>query len=214
MTPDMLISEGRRLARPCNFLCAKGNGPVAAIWHDRDDAEIEATGHRCWITLDARFVPGLPKEISGFLTVFSDEEKCQGGRIEVQPVRPQRIGIELYAAEKAVLPPIDAVFARGSDAVGEWLVANKWQRDWGYNSNFSDRGIVEAYEGQWFKEHPLYRDDDTYAVLGGWHSTWPDDDWHQMIDEQLLVLTIRDSEPWIEGWRMRSGQLAVVQRIT
>jgi hypothetical protein len=41
-----------------------------------------------------------------------------------------------------------------------------------------------------------------------------DDDWHDLLDEQLMVFTIRDSEPWVEAWRTRTGQFRVIQRIT
>ena len=41
MTPEMLMSEGRRLARPTIFLRPGGKGPVAGIWHERDKDEIE-----------------------------------------------------------------------------------------------------------------------------------------------------------------------------
>ena len=159
-------------------------------------------------------MPGLAKDIAGFLSVYTDEQECEGGRIEVHPLRPERPGTELYATEKSVLPPIEAIFARGSAAVGEWLAANDWPRDERYNANFRDRAIVNTYKRQWTKEYPLYRQDGTYAVLGGWHWPCADDDWHRMIDEQLMVLTVKDSEPWVEAWRLRSGLFKVIQRIT
>ena len=48
----------------------------------------------------------------------------------------------------------------------------------------------------------------------GWH--WPraDSDWHEMLDDQLMIFTLRDSEPWVEAWRTRSNQFRVIQRIT
>ena len=136
------------------------------------------------------------------------------GRGEVHAARPKRPGIKLYAAEESILPPIEAIFARGSEVVGEWLAANNWPRDARYSSGFRDSAIVDAYEREWIKEYPLYRRVDTYAVAGGWHFPCADDDWHRMIDEQLVVLTFQDSEPWVEAWRTRSGQFKVIQRIT
>jgi hypothetical protein len=140
---------------------------VAAIWHERDHDEICRTGYRCWITVDAQFVPGLTKSVAGFLSVFTDERNCQGGRIELHPVLPKRAGIQLRASEESVLPPVEAVFVRGSDAVGEWLAANDWPRGERYNDNFPDRAVVEKYQREWLKEYPLYRHDNTYAALGG-----------------------------------------------
>jgi hypothetical protein len=214
MTPEILIAEGRRIARPCVFLRPEGSGPVAAIWHGRDAEEIDETRYRCWITIDTRFVPAVPDEVWGFLSVFTDVETCEGGRIEIHESRPDRFGIELHATAESVLPPIEAVFVHGSSAIGEWLAANDWPRDERFNDNFPDRAVVEAYDRQWMKEYPLYRQDEPYAVLGGWHFPCADDDWYQLMDEQLLVLTVHDSEPWVEAWRLRSGQFKVVQRIT
>ena len=66
----------------------------------------------------------------------------------------------------------------------------------------------------WRSEYPLYFNSDIYAVLGGWHWPGPDDDWHDLIGEQLMALTIRDSEPWVEAWRMKNDEFKVIQRIT
>ena len=214
MTAEQLITEGRKLQRPCFFLRPEVSGEVAAIWHERDDDEIDETGHHCWLTIDARFVPGLPSSVTGFISVFTNEEDCQGGRVEIASSWPKRKGTKLYAHPASVIPPLDAVFARGSDAVGEWLAASNWQRDWRYNGNFKDKTPVDAYNKIWFSEYPLYFEANNYAMLGGWHFPGQDDDWADLIDEQLIALTIRDSEPWVEAWRIKSGEFKVIQRIT
>jgi hypothetical protein len=214
MTPEQLIEEGRKLQRPCVFLRPQGSGPVAAIWHERDDDEIESTGHHCWLTVDARHVPGLQQSVTGYISVFTDEKKLRYGRVDVTPSWTKRTGTELYAHPAVVLPPIDAVFARGSEAVGEWIRSHGWERTDRYNDNFKDASIVGAYERVWMDEFPLYSESDVHAVLGGWHWPCADDDWHKLIDEQLMVLTVRNSEPWVEAWRTRTGQLKVIQRIT
>ena len=214
MTPEQLIAEGRKLQRPCTFLRPQGTGPVAAVWHERDDDEIESMGQRCWLTVDSQHIPGLPLSIHGYVSIFTDEEKRQGGRVEVASSWPDRRGAPLYAHRASVLPPIDAVFARGSDIIGDWIRSNGWKRTDRYNDNFKDAAIVSEYERIWMSEFPLYSESDVYAVLGGWHWPGEDNDWHDLIDEQLLVLTVRDSEPWVEAWRTRAGQFKVIQRIT
>ena len=214
MTAEQLIEEGRRLQRPCSFLRPQGTGPVAAIWYERDEKEIDATGHRCWLTIDTRRIPGLTSSATGYVSIFTDEENCKGGRIEAVESWPRRPGIGLYAHEASVLAPIDAVFARGSEAVGEWIQSHGWERTERYNDNFPGSGIVDSYERVWQQEFPIYLDDDIYAVLGGWHFPMADDDWHDLIDEQLMVFTLRDSEPWVEAWRTRAGDCRVIQRIT
>ena len=214
MTTEQLIEEGRKLQRPCVFLRPHGTGPVAAIWHARNDDEIEATGHHCWLTVDARHIPGLPPTVAGFVSVFTNEESYEGGRVEIAPTWPDRPGVQLYAHPASVLPPIDAVFLRGMDAVSEWLQSVGWQRDWLYNSNFKDKVIANAYQKVFTSEYPIYFESDIYAMLGGLHLEFPDPDWQQLVDEHLMVMTLRDSDPWVEAWHTRSGQFRVIQRIT
>jgi hypothetical protein len=214
MTYEQLISEGRKLERPCVFLRPTGTGPVAAVWYERDEDQIKSSGYRCWLTVDARHVPGLPPSVVGYINVFTDEATCEGGRVEVISSWPRRAGTQLYAHTASVLPPIDAVFVRGSEAVSEWITSHGWDRSERYNDNFKDSAIVEPYEQIWTREFPIYLKSDIYAVLGGWHFPCADDDWHDLIDEQLMVFTIRDSEPWVEAWRTRTGQFKVIQRIT
>src|SRR5262249_20732169 len=196
------------------FLRPQANGPVAAFWYERDDQEIRTEGHHCWLTVDARQVPGLPRSVGGYLSVFTDEKKLAGGRIEITEDWPQRSGTPLYAYPASVLPPIDAVFLLGNKPVGDWLRENGWQRDWAYNGNFKDKTVAEGYENAFFREYPLYLDADIYAMLGGWHLPFPDSDWRELMDERLVILTLRDSEPWVEAWYTKEDDFRVIQRIT
>jgi hypothetical protein len=214
MTSDQLITEGRKLQRPCVFLRPNAKGAVAAVWHDPDDDEIDATGHRCWITVDAAQIPNLPPSVTGYVSVFTNEEDCDGGKVEISSSWPKREGTKLYAYTASVLPPIDAVFARGSETVDGWIRSHGWDRTERYNNNFKDANIVREYLDIWMQEFPLYFGSDIYAVLGGWHLPGQDADWHDLIDEQLMVLTVRDAEPWVEAWRTRASQFKVIQRIT
>lgn len=214
MTPDQLVQEGRNLQRPCVFLRPRGDGPIAGIWHERDRDQVATAAEHCWLTVDSRHIPGLPPSLTGYLSIYTDEANCQGGRVELSPSWPKRAGTALYAHAAEVLPPIDAVFARGSEVVGEWIRSHGWDRDERYNDNFEEREIVEAYDRIWMAEFPIYLKSEIYAVLGGWHFPCADDDWHDLIDEQFLGFTIRDSEPWVEFWRLRTGDFKVIQRIT
>ncbi len=212
MTPDQLIAEGRNLQRPCVFLRPRGTGPVAAVWHARDKKAIESTGFRRWITVDCRHVPAFSQPNARFLELSTDEETLQGGRILAVSSLPTHEGTPLYAHAASVLPPIEAVFARGSNAVDEWLKSIGWNRNWPYTPKGDD--TVDAYVDVWMNEFPLYLKPDIYAILGGWHFPWPDDDWRDLIDEHLLILTLHDSEPWVEAWQTRAGPTRVIQRIT
>lgn len=211
MTADELIAEGRRLQRPTTLLTPDGSGDPAGLWYGHDCDEEPTDGHHCWICVDAGVIPSFAGR--GWLSIFTDEESCEGGRVDPSSSPYSRSGVRLYAKQIAVLPTIDAVIARGSTAVERWLAENKWQRDWRYNSNFRDRAIVEKYEAVERLENPLYWHD-VYATLGGWHMGWPDHDWHDLLDAKLLVHTYMDSEPWVEAWQLPSGQMKVIQRVT
>jgi hypothetical protein len=214
MTSDELIAEGRRLERPCFFLRPKGTGQIAGVWYERERGRVVTTRARCWLTVDAQIIPDLPPSIDGFISIFTGEEGGLGGRVEITQSFPERAGVPLYAHAASVLPPIDAVFARGSEAVQAWLRSHGWDPGDSYNDNFGDRTIAEPYQRIWFREFPIYLKSDIYAVLGGWHFSWPEGDWHDLIDERLMIFTIRASEPWIEVWQTRTGEFSVIQRIT
>lgn len=216
MTLEQLIQEGRKLQRPCVFLRPEGEGPPAAIWHEREENEdeIDSTGHRRWLTIDTRHVPNLLPTASGCMSILTDEETFQSGRVEAAPDLDSMHGTALYAHLASVLPPLEALFARPSDAVQEWILSHGWEPGWGYENNFKGSNLADDYQRLWQQEHPMYSDSDIYAVLGGWHFPMPDGDWKDLIDEHLLVFTLRDSEPWVEAWRTRAGDYKVIQRTT
>lgn len=136
------------------------------------------------------------------------------GQVEMTSSWPNRKGTPLYAHPASVLPPIEAVFAQGSDAIGEWIGSHGWDRVTRYNPNFGGHNIAERYLDAWTDEYPLYLTSDIYAVLGGWHMPFADDDWYDLIDQQQMVLTVRDSEPWVEAWRTRTDEFKIIQRIS
>ena len=204
MTSEQLIAEGRKLQRTTVILTDRGTGTPSAKWYGFDQE-----GERGWLTVAAATIPKTPASVSGYLTLYTS---AAHGRVETTRDWPSHEGLPLFAREENILPPIDAVFLLGSSDVGDWLKSNNWERDWGCNDNFADSGIVDEYERVWYQEFPVYRDD-VVAALGGWHMSWPDGDWFENVEKQLLIFTIRDSEPYVEAWFER-GQIIVRQRRT
>lgn len=212
MTVEELIAEGRRLQRDCVFLFAHGTGEPAATWHHRPLRDSTHLGDSPWLSIDARYIPGFEAAQAGVLTVFTSDD-CETGRIDEVASLPA--GLPLYAHPAVVLPPIEAVFALGSERVQAWLDANGWSRTDRYSNGFPDRTLVEAYERQWAQEHPILgQHGDLYAALGGWHLPGADDDWFDLLHERLLAVTVKDSEPWVEAWEASNGRRHVIQRIT
>ncbi|MFO0694487.1 MAG: hypothetical protein U0230_13085 [Polyangiales bacterium] len=120
-------------------------------------------------------------------------------------------GTPLFASPWRSYPPIEGIFLRGSERIGDWLAENRWERTWGYNDNFPDRRVVSEYEAWWQGQHPFYTST-AVAVRGGWHFVWPDDDWLERVDEELVLWTL-SGEPWLEVWA-RAGGLQVLERTT
>ncbi len=217
MKASDLIAEGNRLARPCIYLRDKGAGRPVAAWGGSSPvaAPIGAADHiHHWITLDCGL---LPKEVglSGSASVFSARNGTQSGAFVINRTIPFEVGpdsVPLFAESALSLPPIDAVFRFGSPAVHAWLAQNNWEPSWGYNDNFRDRVTADAYEAAFQAQYPLYTGN-AHAVVGGWHFTWPDDDWEQRLNDVLLLCTFKDYEPWVEVW-LHEGRFEVVERIT
>lgn len=226
MSIDELVEEGRRLARPCIYLKDTGPGPVVGLWYDQERAatqeECERTGELLWLTVDSTQVPDFPAlpESRRYLAIYSNEQDGETGRVEERPALEdptcQRKAIPLYAHAAQPLPPLDAVFARGSDPVGEWLAANGVQREWGYGSfrDAASRVVANGYLRLWEKEAPSWVEPQVYAVLGGWHNTGPAGDWFSLIDQRLVLWTHRQIEPSVEVWRSAEGDYTVYQRIS
>lgn len=135
MTIEQLVSEGRRLQRACNFLKPTGTGEPVAMWFEPDPDDESITDWRRWMTVRSDAVPQeKPRGLFYFSLYTSGYEK---GLLDFVDDWPPRDGTRLYAYPTDVLPPIDAVFALGSEEVGAWLTANDWERTERYNSNFA-----------------------------------------------------------------------------
>lgn len=113
------------------------------------------------------------------------------------------------------LPPIDAIFAIGSERVGNWLAEIGWERDEPNNSNLEARvPLVGEYGRCWQRQCPIFGFmGEVYATLGGWNMPWPEGGFMDLVNKPLLLWTYRDSEPWVELWR-ENDQLRVIERIT
>jgi hypothetical protein len=213
MTAAELIAEGERLAKPCLSLRDKGAGAPCAIWGGPGPLPPPGPKHRHWITLDCEAFPEHFPGATGSASLYADY--VEAGALLLGPklslVRARSTTL-LYAHPARSLPPIDAVFRFGSPRVQEWLAAHGWEPTWEYNDNFPDRETARAYERAWQDQCPLYGRG-VHAVVGGWHVPWPDGDWEDLLADTLVLMTLEESEPWIEVWRTAAG-FRVIQRIT
>ena len=225
MTGEELIEEAKRLARPCVYLTGQqsDNQEVAGVWGDPGLVPAPSEEYRHWLTVDCRFLPeGFSDLPAGCMSIYVDEEE-EGGLVALNPSlhlsAPVGDGVSLYAHPGVSLPDLDAVFQLGSPAVKEWLAANGWQPDWGYNGNFKDQATVGAYFDYRETRNPLTTGAEeflggTYAMLGGWHEPWPDSEPEDSLGKRLVVMTYWDAEPFIEVWVDAKQQFRVIPRIT
>ena len=214
MNIEQLLNEAELLKRKTTLLRPDGSGTVAAHWYDVDDEELERTNHICWLTVDTTLIPNYSSSEKRFMTIFTNEEDCETGRVEFSDSWPDRQYTPLFPHVADILPPIDAIIARGSSAIDPWLKDHNWDRNERYHTGFGADVAIDKYEDLHTEQFPVYQNDGTFAVLGGWHCPGPDDDWHDLIDDQLCVVTIENSEPWVETWLMRTGKFEIKQRIT
>ena len=121
-------------------------------------------------------------------------------------------GPRLYAYSVPSLPPLEAVFLYGSPMFREWFGQMGWGEDLDRNGPLLDREIENAYvEAQ--RENLPIDGEHVFAVLGGWHVPWPDGDWLELVDHPLAVMTLADSEPWVEVFDM-GDSFQVIQRVS
>jgi hypothetical protein len=215
MTGAALITEGQWLARPCVHLRPDGEQTaLAAIWRGPGQVPVPAADFEHWLTIDCRFLPTGVGPTTGVASVYTEF----GDRYGVMAHDPATSltlmpgGRPLYAHPTTSLPPLEAVFRYGSAAVAEWLTRIGWDPDWGYDGNFPDAEAADVYTEAQRVNLPI--DGETvFAVLGGWHVPWPDGDWLELVEHPLVVLTLAESEPWVEAFNMGQG-FRVIQRIS
>jgi len=191
MDADQLIAEGLRLARPSLVLRAGGcGGRPAGYWGGAGAVPPPPGDWRHWLTVECGWLhdQGLP--LRGCLSLY----EAAGDVLEFAALADAEKGLPeplpgstpLFGEEEPSIPPCEALTVCGSDA---------------------------AYDREYQRRCPLYRDD-VYAVLGGWHTFWPDMDVYDEEKGRLVLWTFHEAEPWIEVWLDKDGRLKAVPRVT
>lgn len=193
MDTKAFTEEAKRLARPCVRYARSGPSAPDAYWH----GDLQGL----WTSI---------RRGEDWLNVQLNSD-CIGGSVELS-ARPATSVTPLFAQSDISLPPVDAIFYLGSDAVGDYLLKHDWPRNEPLNGNFPDPVPGEYEKNAWKGNCPVFRQDET-LVTGGWHMPWPDGDWYDYIDAELVAWTLRDAEPWVEIFK-RGDEYIVKQRCT
>ncbi len=226
MTIDELIAAGETLSRQCFALGAEKAGNIVGYWRgERADypnsVPPEATAIRSWqhvLTIDTELLAavGIVEHLPaiGFAMVESIRGDSAGR------ILPSTVGISelqcegdpLYAHPYRSLPPFEALCLYGGDAISAWLKKLGLARHDYFQA--ASEPVAMAYQDYHAAHSPLTLDG-AYAVVGGWHQMWPDDDFYLPLEMRLAVLTLKDAEPWYELWQSRGQRnWSVRERIT
>jgi hypothetical protein len=208
MTLAELIAEGEALARACSLLGEKPTDRVGAYWNgERGDRPNSvpptATAVRSQqhiITIDKTLMNDLGMKSRYSPGLFEVDYVGRGDRpsVEVDETEFRDIpftGIRLYATAGTSFPPFEAICLYGSGKVETWLRSKGLER---YQYEYAaQEPLAEEYNAEFMRRSPLYtRGAD--AVVGGWHMMWPADDFFFPLEIRLVVLTMREAEPYWE----------------
>jgi hypothetical protein len=220
MTPEALIAEGERLAKPSLHLIEMPTQTgVIAYWRGQGRVGYRGReGDRHRITFDCGWLAEHGVRVRGSVGVY-DVDNRWGWVTPLhldrrdEPLATLRLdgGLPLFGREVKSFPPLDALCLYGGPAVGEWLTSEGLDRT-DYDLAATTE-IGEAYRKEYRNRCPLYWDEQPVAVLGGWHTSWPDDDFYLPREMRLMLWTFRESEPWVEVFE-RSPNMPVRLRIT
>jgi hypothetical protein len=225
MTSDELIAEGVALARPCFLLSTSKSGRLAGFWRgERRDkpntvpaiAKCIAT-NRHIITVDGALLAELGLAVATPVDLFemTDVSGREIYRVERNPSPKfseiSCTGEPLYATPSESFPPLEAVCLYGSRMVADWL------RGLGLARHQYDavraKPIAERYVDEFTRRAPFYVSG-AAAILGGWHMSWPEDDFFMPMEMRLIITTMRDAEPFFEVWLSAGNNCSVKSRIT
>ena len=226
MTLEELISEGEALQKPSFLLREQLNdGGIVAYWGglrgdmpEQMPPEVTAFGsrHHVMTIKEALFTELKLDKFCRFGPVGLSEYRYrdrQGNnssyRIECDYRKKfadlKFTGVPLYATPALSFPPLPAVCLYGSERIGSWLQSfgldrhEYWRVDYGH-FGADNKLLFENYNRALMQRSPFGRSDwEVDVIVGGWHLDWGDD-YYPPAGVQMLYLSLRDSEPWHEGW--------------
>ncbi len=109
------------------------------------------------------------------------------------------------------LPPFEAILLYGGPAVQEWLSSQGLER-WQYEEVAFE--AQDSYREHFNSQLPLCMEHPPFARVGGWHVSWPDDDFYIPREMRLMVWTFQDAEPWYEVFLSPLKNYVIKSRIT
>jgi hypothetical protein len=224
---DILVKESAALSLPCfDLVPAERGEPVVAHWGGkRSDLPEEFPEFVTALKSQAHFLSveqslfeqlGLrgrgPLALS-MITTAEDDERLD--HVNVSTGKLSEVTFEdsvpLTAKPATSLPPFEAVLLYGGPAVQEWLASQGLQR-WDYEEVVHE--MREQYREHFNHQLPLCMEHPPFARVGGWHVSWPDDNFYTPREMRLMVWTFHDAEPWYEVFLSPLRNYVIKSRIT
>lgn len=215
MILDDLLAEGENLRRPCFTLSVEGKGDIAGYWRGERPDYTPPALRRHVMTLDSQLLVqmGMPMGYASIGFSEVEDERLYNVLRSQQPVTALGCtGLPLYATADTSFPPLEAVCLYGSEKVAAWLESLGLQRHEYTRAALTPLG--RAYDDAYAERCDLFRDN-VDVIVGGWHQSWPEDDFYMPLEMRRAVLTLREAEPWYELWQATGGpNFNVCERIT
>jgi len=224
---DILLKESEALSLPCFDLAPAMRGDeVSAYWKGRrsdlperfSEGVIAFKYQKHFLSVDQKLFDQLglqgrgPLALSMFTTAEGDEKLCN---VNVSTGSVSEVTFEesipLTAKPATSLPPLEALLLYGGAGVQDWLSSQGLQR-WEYEEVAPD--VRDRYLEHFNPQLPLCMDHPPFARIGGWHVSWPDDDFYIPREMRLMVWTFQDSEPWYEVFLSPLRNYIIKSRIT
>lgn len=147
------------------------------------------------------------------VTTAEDDEKLHSVYVSTGKINEVAFidSIPLTAKPAISVPPFEAVLLYGNSKVQEWLSTQGLQR-WQYGEVTQE--FREQYQEHFNFQYPLFMENPPYVRVGGWHVSWPDDDFYIPREMRLMLWTFQDSEPWYEVFLSPQRNYVIKSRIT
>lgn len=210
MKPQDLISEGEAITKKCFLLNPSASGEIVGYWGGtRSDIPdsfppvvTEFTSRRHLVTVAESLLKQLGIERLGPTSLYEWEDVEGDYHLNVERDYRTRFsdftcsGQPLYATEVQSFPPLEALCLHGSQRVADWLASLGLER---YEYWKVPRELTAEYKTHYRGQTPIMQNS-ADVVVGGWHMMWPEDDFYMPPEMTLVLLTLRDAEPWYSVW--------------
>jgi hypothetical protein len=222
-----LIKESGALGLSCfDLVPAERGDPVVAHWGGRRSdlpeqfpefvTALKSQAHFLsvdQVLFDQLGLRGRGPLALSMITTAEDDERLH--HVAVSTGKISEVAFEdsvpLTSKPAISLPPFEAILLYGGSVVQQWLSSQGLER-WQYAEVASE--ARDSYRELFNSQLPLCMEHPPFARVGGWHVTWPDDDFYTPREMRLMVWTFQDAEPWYEVFLSPLGNYVIKSRIT